>query len=209
MHLALAAVLCAASLLPSPLSGTPRPGVAIRNGRSSSRLLRCCDVGEPYSEEEEAAFQKLEAEQAALTDDNVECTGRVVTELVDATTECGKGALPDRFMMAMRAIRGEFSSLAPEADTERTQDSLLMALVSFPAAVTLRIVSRPLDDAGAAELVSDVTLIGESSGGAEVDVKPRGERRAIDLRLTAVPDAATLGVLREALKADERVQMVF
>jgi hypothetical protein len=40
----------------------------------------------------------------------------------------------------------------------------------------------------------------------------RGAARPHDadhLRLAAVPDAATLGVLREALKADDRVQMVF
>ena len=198
------AVLCVASLLHANRLGVCK----LRRRAFTPVALEVGPPDEPYSEEEEAAFRILEAEQAALPED-MQCTARVVTNLVDATTECGKGALPDRFMMAMRAIRGEFSKLEPEADTERAQDSLLTALVNFPAAVTLRIVSRPLDESSAIQLVSDVTLIGQSSGGAEVDVKLRGERRSIDLRLAAVPDAATLGVLREALKADDRVQMVF
>lgn len=199
------AVLIVASLLHSP---THLGLCKLRRHAFTPIALEVGPPDEPYSEEEEAAFRILEAEQAAQPED-MQCTARVVTNLVDATTECGKGALPDRFMMAMRAIRGEFSKLEPEADTERAQDSLLTALVNFPAAVTLRIVSRPLDESSATQLVSDVTLIGQSSGGAEVDVKLRGERRSIDLRLAAVPDAATLGVLREALKADDRVQMVF
>ena len=219
-------VLCAVCTLPIGLEGAAARPRAFAHSQSVWKVHRttslsatrkraftpvALEVGrpdEPYSEEEEAAFRILEAEQAVLPED-MQCTARVVTNLVDATTECGKGALPDRFMMAMRAIRGEFSKLEPEADTERAQDSLLTALVNFPAAVTLRIVSRPLDETSAIQLVSDVTLIGQSSGGAEVDVKLRGERRSIDLRLAAVPDAATLGVLREALKADDRVQMVF
>ena len=72
--------------------------------------------------------------------DNLECTGRIVTEL-KAT---GDDALPDRFMFAMRAIRGEFSPPDGAEDNENVDGALTEALLSFPAKVNLRVVSaRP------------------------------------------------------------------
>ena len=166
---------------------------------SRSTVLRCCS---------ELSLDKDDGE----ADDNVECTGRVVTELVDATAQDGKGLLPDRFMIAVRAIRGEFSAADPNLDTEYAEDSFLSAFVQFPADVQLRIVSRPLEADEADALVRDISMLSaaiEGAGEAEVDVTLRGQRRAIDFRLSSVPDAASIAAVRTALKEDERVQMVF
>ena len=146
------------------------------------------------------------------SDDDLQCTGRLVSELVDRNGADGKGALPDRFMMAVRAIRGEFSPAEGATDTERTEDSLLTALMTWPANVKLRIVTRPLEVDQADAFVRDIEMLGEAvtdAGSFEVGVKVRGSRRSIDLMLSEVPDAASLSALRESLKADDRVQMVF
>ena len=139
-----------------------------------------------------------------------ECTGRIVTELVDATAEGGKGALPDRFMYAMRAIRGEFSP-DDANDTELAEDSLTAALITFPALVRLRIVSRPLPEAELDSLVRDISLLAsqlDAAGAGEVGFTVRGSRRSIDFAAT-LPDAASISAMRYTLKADARVQMVF
>ena len=164
---------------------------------------------EENSAELEAAYQQLEAEQAELGADDCECTGRVVTELVEA----GNVALPDRFMFAMRAIRGDFSPPQGAEDTDRAEDALTAALVNFPATVTMRVVTRPLEGGEEAEsLVAELNMMLATLEGAdasEVDVKERpGGRQAINFSLR-VPDASSLSMLREALKEDDRVQMVF
>ena len=176
----------------------------------SRAAVRCCDVTEQEEDPEvEAAYQMLEAEQQQLSDDDVECTGRIVTELVEA----GNKPLPDRFMLAMRAIRGEFSPEEATIDTERAEDTLTSALLNFPATVELRVVTQPLPvEEESAQLVSELNMMLESLEGAgapSVDVKERpGNRKAINFSLS-VPDASSLSMLREALKEDERVQFVF
>ena len=60
--------------------------------------------------------------------DDLECEARVVTELKDTVNNA---SLPDRFMMAMRAMRGEFSPSS--GDTERDDGQILEAMVDFPA----------------------------------------------------------------------------
>ena len=138
----------------------------------------------------------------------MQCTGRVVTELVEA----GNSPLPDRFMYAMRAIRGDFSPDAGTVDTERVDDAITSALLQFPTTVSLRVVTRPLEDSVYAELAEQVTLLLNTLEGAEaagVTTKERpGQRRAMEFSLR-VPDASSLAMLREALKDDERVQFVF
>ena len=147
-------------------------------------------------------------EAAGEGDDNVSCSGRVVTELIDAET----GALPDRFMMAVRAIRGEFSPSDEAADTENAEDAITSALINFPAKVRLKIVSTPLGTADEAKaLGSDLSLLCkqlEGAGEPELCSVERGSRRSYEL-IIDVPDAAALAVLRNALLEDERVQMVF
>ena len=110
--------------------------------------------------------------------------------------EADKQPLPDRFVMAMRAIRGEFSPAEGAADNERTEDALTAALLSFPAKVTLRVVTRclggfepasdrwlsfshgahsipaarrPIDDAEAERFASELAaLVGSVSDAGEV-----------------------------------------
>lgn len=141
--------------------------------------------------------------------DDLECTGRVVTELV----ETGSGAaLPDRFMMVVQAMRGDFTPGEGVSDTERDDDVLTAALTTFPAAVKLRVVSKPLADEAAEALEADLRRLAEcveGAGDAVVRVTPRGRRRSIDFELSAVPDLAALRAVRSALREDERVQMLF
>jgi hypothetical protein len=119
----------------------------------------------------------------ALTADDMQCSeGRIVTELVD--TSCAgadKQTLPDRFLMAVRAIRGEFSPVEGVADTEvctrarhttpiehsiealtdrvatpqHGEDTITSALLNFPATVTLKVVSRPLPTSAEADQLGD------------------------------------------------------
>jgi len=149
-----------------------------------------------------------EGEEIPSMGEEIQSAGRVVTELVDATTPDGQGALPERFSLAVRALRGDFSVVDPSLDTERAEDSFLRAFTTWPTSVTLRIVSRPLEDGQAENLLRDLRTLGDGSS-VEVKMTSRGARCAIDLRLHGVPDATTLSVLRNAIKADDRVQMVF
>ena len=73
-----------------------------------------------------AAQLEAEQEARALTGDDCECTGRVVTELVETGTNA---ALPDRFLYAMRAIQGEYSPPEGTLDTEleRARSAVLRA----------------------------------------------------------------------------------
>lgn len=162
---------------------------------------------EENSEELEAAYQQLEAEQQ-LTEDDMECTGRVVTELV----EVGNTPLPDRFMFAMRAIRGEFNPPEGADDNDRAEDAITSALLQFPATIPLRVVTKPITETAYAELAEQLVAMLTALDGAEaagVTTKERpGQRRSIEFSVR-VPDAGALTMLREALKEDDRVQMVF
>ena len=80
-----------------------------------------------------------ELEDPSLSADDMECEARVVTELKDTVNNA---SLPDRFMMAMRAMRGEFSPSS--GDTERDDGQILEAMVDFPADIDLKVVSQSL-----------------------------------------------------------------
>lgn len=58
------------------------------------------------------------ADESSSDEDAMECEARVVTELVDASGQ----PLPDRFVMAMRALQGEFTPQETDVDNERSQD---------------------------------------------------------------------------------------
>ena len=123
-----------------------------------------------------------------------------------------KTPLPDRFLMAVRAIRGDFSPADGLTDTERAEDMITGALTTFPATVRLRVVTRPLASASEADrLCEQLNLLLstlEGAGAPQVDVTDRGSRRSIDLRLR-VPNAASLALLRNAINEEACVQMVF
>ena len=136
-----------------------------------------------------ASADELEDPSLASADD-MECEARVVTELKDTVNNA---SLPDRFMMAVRAIRGEFSPSDETADTENAEDAITSALINFPAKVRLKIVSTPLGTAGEAEaLGADLSLLCkqlEGAGEPELCSVERGSRRSYELILD-VPDAA-------------------
>ena len=154
-----------------------------------------------------AAGAAAELEDPSLSADDMECEARVVTELKDTVNNA---SLPDRFMMAMRAMRGEFSPSS--GDTERDDGQILEAMVDFPADIDLKVVSQSLPAAEQQELVRQlgevVAALGPSA--AEPKVTPRpGDRISIAVTLPKVPSAAALAELRAGMLADERVKFVF
>ena len=155
----------------------------------------------------DAAGDAAELEDPSLSADDMECEARVVTELKDTVNNA---SLPDRFMMAMRAMRGEFSPSS--GDTERDDGQILEAMVDFPADIDLKVVSQSLPAAEQQELVRQlgevVAALGPSA--AEPKVTPRpGDRISIAVTLPKVPSAAALAELRAGMLADERVKFVF
>ena len=155
----------------------------------------------------DAAGDAAELEDPSLSADDLECEARVVTELKDTVNNA---SLPDRFMMAMRAMRGEFSPSS--GDTERDDGQILEAMVDFPADIDLKVVSQSLPAAEQQELVRQlgevVAALGPSA--AEPKVTPRpGDRISIAVTLPKVPSAAALAELRAGMLADERVKFVF
>ena len=209
-------VLLACCLLAEAAGWQAAPRACLRRGRPRCSALRAQELfaelpdDDPDAAALEAAYEQLEAEQEELGADDCECTGRIVTELVETGSN---EALPDRFMFAMRAIRGEFTPEEGAADTERSSDAITAALLNFPTTVSLRVVTRPMaSDADAEELVRQLNVMLETLEGADapsVTVAPKpGNRRSLDFALR-VPDAGALTTLREALREDERVQFVF
>jgi len=156
----------------------------------------------------DAAGDAAELEDPSLASaDDMECEARVVTELKDTVNNA---SLPDRFMMAMRAMRGVFSPA--RGDTERDDGQILEAMVDFPADIDLKVVSQSLPAAEQQELVRQlgevVAALGPSA--AEPKVTPRpGDRISIAVTLPKVPSAAALAELRAGMLADERVKFVF
>ncbi|KAL1524803.1 hypothetical protein AB1Y20_019683 [Prymnesium parvum] len=120
------------------------------------------------------------------------------------------GALPDRFMIAVQAIRGDFSPPDDEPDDERQEDLIFQALTDFPATVQLKVVSRAVPEEQLDSLVKDVAKLCECVDATDAAWKAvrRGSRRSIALSIR-VPSALALAELRDALVKDPRVQMVF
>ena len=191
-------------LMPWPEEGDGSEQVIGAQGSAFEQFVDDIDVNDIELPPDMAA---LEGQQ--LDADDMQCSGgRIVTELRAAD----KTELPDRFMYAVRAIRGDFTQEG-SVDTEYVEDSITSALLNFPATVTLRVVTKPMPSPEAADELRDQlsmlfsTLEG-AEGAPEVCETERGARRSFDFRLK-VPDAYSLSVLRNAIKEDERVQMVF
>ena len=155
----------------------------------------------------DVAGDAAELEDPSLPADDMECEARVVTELKDTVNNA---SLPDRFMMAMRAMRGEFSPSS--GDTERDDGQILEAMVDFPADIDLKVVSQSLPAAEQQELVRQlgevVAALGPSAAAPKVTPRP-GDRISIAVTLPKVPSAAALAELRAGMLADERVKFVF
>ena len=219
--------LLATALLSSATCFVVLPAPALQAPAARCRHVSFCQIQEPREEpseelsaedlKNEATMEKwLDGDDENISDyelnqlgaDEVECTGRVVTKL----TETGGDALPDRFMMAMQAIRGEFTPEEGTEDTENADDAITNALTTFPAVVAIKVVTRPLEDPLVAnELVNQLKLLASTIEGASdpaFKVTERGLRRSIGFELK-VPDAGSLATLRSCLKDDPRVHMVF
>jgi len=124
------------------------------------------------------------------------------------------GELPDRFMMAVQAIRGDFSPEEGAPDDEHQDDLLLQALVKFPATVEVRVVSRPVPAPHLQALEADIAgMLRQCVEAVEDEVpqlsmKERGSRRSFSFSIK-LPSANALAELRSVLNEDPRVQMVF
>ena len=184
------------------------PSAALSPTKTRHARVLCTEVGLTRDDDDDDLDDSLYPQ---LSSDDYQCSeGRIITELKSTDAD---SPLSDRFMMAMRAISGEFSQAEGQADNELVEDALTTALLKFPATVALSVVTRPLEsDAAAEDLVAQLnkmlaTLEGAEAPSAVVKQRPGG-RRSINFSIR-VPDAGALSLLRQALKEDERVQMVF
>lgn len=125
-------------------------------------------------------------------------------------------ALSDRFLMAARALRGEFDPSDPTADTE-DGEGLLSALVdAYPTPYSFTAVGKlDGDDASSQSLVDSLVSTIQSTIGADVGVyvescTPRLNGRFASVKLTAtVSSPEQVADVFAALKADARVSMTF
>ena len=125
-------------------------------------------------------------------------------------------ALTDRFLMAARALRGEFDPSDPTADTE-DGEGLLSALVdAYPTPYSFTAVGKlDGDDASSQSLVDSLVSTIQSTIGADVGVyvescTPRLNGRFASVKLTAtVSSPEQVADVFAALKADARVSMTF
>lgn len=153
-------------------------------------------------------------EEAASPDP---CAG-LSQEDLDALPELGQGknALPERFGLKLRALRGEFSPKdAP--DTERDENSITKGLIGFPALLPVKVVSQKLDAEAQVALVEDLRKVCDACyvetglyASTEFEVTQRMGGAIASIAFTVrVPSSDALTVLREEIKSDKRVKMVF
>ena len=146
--------------------------------------------------------EELEAAYAELEKNPSQCSGRIVTELRDATT----GApLPERLTVKMRALQGEFSPPEDVSDTERDDGTLMAGLVGFPTLLPLKVVSQT--DVDVDGLMRDMAALAAGSNPPELTMRPRG-RASISFEVQC-KDPSSLGETRAALLEDPRIKMVF
>ena len=146
--------------------------------------------------------EELEAAYAELEKNPSQCSGRIVTELRDATT----GApLPERMAVKMRALQGEFSPPEDVSDTERDDGTLMAGLVGFPTLLPLKVVSQT--DVDVDGLMRDMAALAAGSKPPELTMRPGG-RASISFEVQC-KDPSSLGETRAALLEDPRIKMVF
>ena len=194
--------------------------VGMRSIASSScrRAAVICEEEMSLTAEDAAALKKMginsleelealpgpgEAADGDLaTDPRTECTGRVVTELVDAS-----GApLPERLSVKIRALQGEFSPPLGNSDTERDEGTLLAGLVGFPTDLPLKVVSAK--DADVDQLVKDMTELASEGKPPKVTMRLGGRVASISFEVHC-EEPISLGETRASLLADPRIKMVF
>ncbi len=123
-------------------------------------------------------------------------------------------ALTDRFLMAARALRGEFDPEATDDDTEENSQLLGAIIETYPAPFSFTAVGRSGgDDEGVRSLVDALTkVVSDSCDGAFVDVvaTPRIGGKFASVRLTTdVQSPEMIQRVFAELRAVEAVKMAF
>ena len=123
-------------------------------------------------------------------------------------------ALTDRFLMAARALRGEFDPEATDDDTEENSQLLGAIIENYPAPFSFTAVGRSGgDDEGVRLLVDALTkVVSDSCDGAFVDVvaTPRIGGKFASVRLTTdVQSPEMIQRVFAELRAVEAVKMAF
>ena len=123
-------------------------------------------------------------------------------------------ALTDRFLMAARALRGEFDPEATDDDTEENSQLLGAIIETYPAPFSFTAVGRSGgNDEGVRSLVDALTkVVSDSCDGAFVDVvaTPRIGGKFASVRLTTdVQSPEMIQRVFAELRAVEAVKMAF
>ena len=123
-------------------------------------------------------------------------------------------ALTDRFLMAARALRGEFDPEESNNDTEENSQLLGAIIENYPAPFSFTAVGRSGgDDEGVRSLVDALTkVVSDSCDGAFVDVvaTPRIGGKFASVRLTTdVSSPEMIQRVFAELRAVEAVKMAF
>lgn len=132
----------------------------------------------------------------------------------DPVSKEGEAPLTDRFLMAARALRGEFDPDESNNDTEENSQLLGAIIENYPAPFSFTAVGRSGgNDEGVRSLVDALTkVVSDSCDGAFVDVvaTPRIGGKFASVRLTTdVQSPEMIQRVFAELRAVEAVKMAF
>ena len=132
----------------------------------------------------------------------------------DPVSKEGEAPLTDRFLMAARALRGEFDPEETNDDTEENSQLLGAIIENYPAPFSFTAVGRSGgNDEGVRLLVDALTkVVSDSCDGAFVDVvaTPRIGGKFASVRLTTdVQSPEMIQRVFAELRAVEAVKMAF
>lgn len=132
----------------------------------------------------------------------------------DPVSKEGEAPLTDRFLMAARALRGEFDPDESNNDTEENSQLLGAIIETYPAPFSFTAVGRSGgNDEGVRSLVDALTkVVSDSCDGAFVDVvaTPRIGGKFASVRLTTdVQSPEMIQRVFAELRAVEAVKMAF
>lgn len=175
-------------------------------------------AAEEDSEEDARAFEVFDAVRAARAAGEAPEGGRVIDATPpppkhrDPDPSCGEADLTDRFLVAARALRGEYDPEDASDDTEANSNLLAALVEEYPAPYSFTAVGRV--DAGgddAALVAALAALVRKECGGADVEsATPRLGGKFVSVRLRATVESPdTIRRVFDALRADARVKMAF
>ena len=132
----------------------------------------------------------------------------------DPVSKEGEAPLTDRFLMAARALRGEFDPEESNNDTEENSQLLGAIIENYPAPFSFTAVGRSGgNDEGVRSLVDALTkVVSDTCDGAFVDVvaTPRIGGKFASVRLTTdVQSPEMIQRVFAELRAVEAVKMAF